>query len=130
VNAWNASENLRGTSRYLKALMDHFAGRPNAVSLAIAGYNAGPKAVERFNGIPPYTETRNYVVRVLRVWKELNSRVGRAFRGPAEALAAAPTPDERQWVSNVDHIVPAAIPAVEIVPPPAIVPAVTSDPAK
>jgi len=130
VNAWNASENLRGTSRYLKSLMDHFAGRPNAVSLAIAGYNAGPKAVERYNGIPPYSETRNYVVRVLRVWKELNSRVGRAFRGPVEAVAAAPTPEERQWVSKVDQIVPAAIPAAEPLPNPAIVPAVTSDPAK
>jgi len=127
VNAWNASENLRGTSRYLKSLMDHFAGRPNAVSLAIAGYNAGPKAVERYNGIPPYSETRNYVVRVLRVWKELNSRVGRAFSRPAEALAVARTPDERQWVSKVDQIVPAA----EIVPSPALAPAVTtSDPAK
>jgi soluble lytic murein transglycosylase-like protein len=130
VNAWNASENLRGTSRYLKALMDHFAGRPNAVSLAIAGYNAGPKAVERYNGIPPYSETRNYVVRVLRVWKELNSRIGRALRAPAEAVAAAPTPEERQWVSKVDQIVPAAVPAVETAPNPALVPAVTSDPAK
>jgi soluble lytic murein transglycosylase-like protein len=130
VNAWNASENLRGTSRYLKSLMDHFAGRPNAVSLAIAGYNAGPKAVERYNGIPPYSETRNYVVRVLRVWKELNSRIGRALRAPAEAVAAAPTPEERQWVSKVDQIVPAAVPAVETAPNPALVPAVTSDPAK
>jgi hypothetical protein len=110
--------------------MDHFAGRPNAVSLAIAGYNAGPKAVERYNGIPPYTETRNYVVRVLRVWKELNSRVGRAFQNAPVAVAAAPAPDERQWVSKVDHIVPATLPAADTVPTPALVPAVTSDPAK
>ncbi len=131
VNAWNPSENLRGTSRYLKSLMDHFAGRPNAVSLAIAGYNAGPKAVERYNGIPPYSETRNYVVRVLRVWKELNSRVGRAFSRPPEAIAVTRPPDERQWVSSVDHIVPAAAPAAEIVPTPALDPSVTtSDPAK
>lgn len=131
VNAWNASENLRGTSRYLKSLMDHFAGRPNAVSLAIAGYNAGPKAVERYNGIPPYSETRNYVVRVLRVWKELNSRVGRAFSRPAEALAVAPTPEERQWVSKVDHIVPVDAPAADALSNPALVPVLTtSDPSK
>src|SRR5260370_14682255 len=98
-NAWKPSENLRGTSRYLKSLMDHFAGRPNAVSLAIAGYNAGPRAVERYNGIPPYSETRNYVVRVLRVWKELNSRVGRAFSRPPEAIAVTRSPDEPQCVS-------------------------------
>jgi len=72
VNAWNAAENLRGTSRYLKSLVDRFAGKPNAVKLVIAGYNAGPRAVERYHGVPPYTETQNYVVRVLRVWKQLN----------------------------------------------------------
>jgi hypothetical protein len=131
VNAWNASENLRGTSRYLKSLMDHFAGRPNAVSLAIAGYNAGPKAVERYKGIPPYTETRNYVVHVLRVWKELNSRIGRAFNHPAEALAAAPTPEERQWLSKVDRIIIDAAPAADALPIPVLVPAATTtDPAK
>jgi len=52
VNAWSASDNLRGTSRYLKPLIDHFAGRPNAMKPAIAGYNAGPKAGERLHGVP------------------------------------------------------------------------------
>jgi soluble lytic murein transglycosylase-like protein len=116
VNAWNAAENLRGTSSYLKALMDHFAGRKNAVSLAIAGYNAGPKAVERYHGIPPYSETRNYVVRVLRVWKELDGRIGRTLARAPEALAAARTPEERQWVTNVDTIVPVAVPPAAAVP--------------
>jgi len=107
VNAWNAAENLRGTSAYLKTLVDHFAGRPNSISLAIAGYNAGPKAVERYHGIPPFTETQNYVVRVLRVWKELNGRVGRAFARPAVAVAAR-APDEKQWVTNTEAVVPAS----------------------
>jgi hypothetical protein len=107
VNAWNAAENLRGTSAYLKTLVDHFAGRPNSISLAIAGYNAGPMAVERYHGIPPFTETKNYVVRVLRVWKELNGRVGRAFaRRPAVAVAAR-APDEKQWVTNAPAVAPA-----------------------
>jgi hypothetical protein len=118
VNAWSASENLRGTSRYLKSLMNRFAGKPNAVKLAIAGYNAGPKAVERYHGVPPYTETRNYVVRVLRVWKQLNSRVGKAF-APATrpnatlAVSARPLPDERQWLTSVNEILPATAAAVE-----------------
>jgi hypothetical protein len=121
VNAWNPAENLRGTSSYLKTLMDHFAGKPNSTKLAIAGYNAGPKAVERYHGVPPYTETRNYVVRVLHVWKQLDARVGRAF-APAAIIAVRPRPlpDERQWLSNVNEVLPATAAAVESVPNPAL----------
>jgi Transglycosylase SLT domain len=114
VNAWSPSDNLRGTSKYLASLMSHFAGKPNAVKLAIAGYNAGPKAVERYHGVPPYTETRNYVTRVLHVWKQLNARVGRALApAPAEALAqrSNATSDVRQWLSDAKTILPAAAPA-------------------
>jgi soluble lytic murein transglycosylase-like protein len=123
VNAWSASDNLRGTSKYLKSLMDHFAGKPNAVSLAIAGYNAGPKAVERYHGVPPYGETQHYVVKVLRVWKTLNARVGKAFAPAATIVAAAPAaklPDERQWLSNVNEILPATAAAVESISNPAL----------
>jgi soluble lytic murein transglycosylase-like protein len=105
VNAWNASENLRGTARYLSTLMNHFANRKNGVALAIAGYNAGPRAVERFGGIPPYAETQQYVIRVLGVWKELNSRVGRPSP-PVRVVAVVRPPDERQWVSHVDAVLP------------------------
>jgi hypothetical protein len=123
VNAWNAADNLRGTSAYLKTLMDHFAGKPNAMKLAIAGYNAGPKAVERFGGVPPYAETQHYVVKVLRVWKQLNGRVGRAF-APAPATiavgAAASLPDEKQWLTNVNSVLPATAAAVETVPNPVL----------
>ncbi len=126
VNAWNAADNLRGTSAYLKTLMDHFAGKPNAMKLAIAGYNAGPKAVERFNGVPPYAETRNYVVKVLRVWKSLNGRVGHAFANDAATVtvaagAVAPLPDEQQWLTNVDEVLPATAAAIESVSNPALV---------
>ncbi|MEA2663597.1 MAG: hypothetical protein QOI11_541 [Candidatus Eremiobacteraeota bacterium] len=116
-NSWNASDNLRGTSRYLQTLMNQFAGKPNAVKLAIAGYNAGPKAVERFHGIPPYAETRNYVVRVLHVWNQLNARVGGTFASAPDAVRVAertpPTPEERQWLSDANQVLPDA-PAVEI----------------
>jgi soluble lytic murein transglycosylase-like protein len=104
VNAWNPSENLRGTSRYLSALVNRFAGRKNGIALAIAGYNAGPKAVERFGGIPPYAETQHYVVRVLDVWKELKTRVGRA--APPERAHVVRPPDEVQWVTSVDAVLP------------------------
>ncbi len=109
ANSWNAADNLRGTSRYLAGLMNHFAGKPNAVKLAIAGYNAGPKAVERYHGIPPYAETQHYVVKVLRVWNQLNARLGRAFAvEPLDVRVAdrAPTPEERQWLSDIDQVLP------------------------
>jgi len=120
VNPRIPSENLRGTSTYLAALMNQFAGRPNAVKLAIAGYNAGPKAILRFNGIPPYAETQHYVVRVLRVWKQLDARVGRAFApAPAETFVAEQTPDMHEWLSDVDAVLP---PAAAHVSPPAAAP--------
>lgn len=124
VNPRNPSENLRGTSTYLKSLMDHFAGKPNAVKLAIAGYNAGPKAVERYHGVPPYSETRNYVVRVLHVWKTLNARVGKALAPSPDvtiAVRAPKLPDEQQWLSSdTTDILPATAAAVESVPNPAL----------
>ena len=125
VNAWNPADNLRGTSSYLKTLMNRFAGKPNATTLAIAGYNAGPRAVERFGGVPPYAETQRYVVKVLRVWKQLNGRVGRAFATSAPATIAvagapAPLPDERQWLTNVNEVLPATAAAVETVPNPVL----------
>jgi hypothetical protein len=132
VNAWSAADNLRGTSKYLKSLMDHFAGRPNAMRLAIAGYNAGPRAVERFGGVPPYGETQHYVVKVLRVWKQLNARVGRAF-APAEttvvagAAPAAMLPDEQQWLGSANEILPATAAAVESVPNPVLTAGTSTD---
>jgi hypothetical protein len=126
VNAWNAADNLRGTSNYLKTLMDHFAGKPDATRRAIAGYNAGPKAVERFNGVPPYAETQHYVVKVLRVWKQLNGRIGRAFAPAPVTVAAGQSamralPDETQWLTNVNEVLPATAAAVETVPNPALI---------
>ncbi|MDQ6942439.1 MAG: lytic transglycosylase domain-containing protein [Candidatus Eremiobacteraeota bacterium] len=126
VNAWNAAENLRGTSAYLKTLMDRFAGKPDAMKLAIAGYNAGPMAVERFGGVPPYAETQHYVVKVLRVWKQLNGRVGRAFAtAPATLVvgagAIARLPDEQQWLTDANTVLPATAAAVETVPNPVLV---------
>lgn len=60
-NAWDVRQNLRGGARYLKAQLDEFGHW----HLALSAYNAGPGAVRRHRGIPPYRETRNYVRTIL-----------------------------------------------------------------
>ena len=59
---YNPQSNIEGGIKYLKTLLDRFPER-----LAIAAYNAGEAAVERFRGVPPYAETRDYVTRVLQI---------------------------------------------------------------
>ena len=63
---FDPKDNIMGGARYLKAMMDRFGGRLN---LALAAYNAGPSAVERYRDIPPYTETRSYVEKVLKYFR-------------------------------------------------------------
>ena len=62
TNAYDAEQNIQGGTKYLKGLMDRFG---NDKSLALAAYNAGPNAVKKYGGIPPYAETQNYVKKVL-----------------------------------------------------------------
>jgi soluble lytic murein transglycosylase len=64
---YDPDENLRGGTAYLRQLIDLFGGN---LQLALAGYNAGPEAVDRYGGIPPYEETRSYVERVLRLYRD------------------------------------------------------------
>jgi transglycosylase-like protein with SLT domain len=62
TDPWDAEQNLSGGTAYLRQLLDQFDGR---VELALAGYNAGPGAVARYGGVPPYAETREYVRRIV-----------------------------------------------------------------
>lgn len=61
VDPWNPAQNLEGGARYLKAMLERFGN----LKLALAAYNAGAGAVEKYNGIPPYAETQHYVSLIL-----------------------------------------------------------------
>lgn len=63
-NAYNPNENIRGGVAYLRALLDRYQDE----TLALAAYNAGPTAVEKFgNNVPPYRETQQYVDKVQNI---------------------------------------------------------------
>lgn len=69
TNSFEPGENVRGGSTYLDALLTRYHEN---LAFALAAYNAGPAAVDRYHGIPPYRETRIYVARVIH---EFNRRV-------------------------------------------------------
>jgi hypothetical protein len=64
-------QNLAGGAKYLRQLMDRFDGD---VTKVVAGYNAGPNAVAKYGGVPPYAETQAYVARVSEYAAELGFR--------------------------------------------------------
>lgn len=72
---FNPRENIDVGSRYLSYLLGLYDGD---LDLALAAYNAGPAAVARWGGIPPYRETRQYVKRVKAEYEKLKGRVNRA----------------------------------------------------
>lgn len=73
TNAYDPEQNIQGGTKYLKGLMDRF---DNNKSLALAAYNAGPNAVKKYGGIPPYQETQNYVKSVLARYDKIKQTEG------------------------------------------------------
>jgi soluble lytic murein transglycosylase-like protein len=74
VEPRNPRENAEGGAKYLRDLLAKYENEPDQVVLALAAYNAGPGAVDRFHGVPPYRETREYILRVLREWSASRAR--------------------------------------------------------
>ncbi|MFN8011341.1 MAG: transglycosylase SLT domain-containing protein [Holophagaceae bacterium] len=67
TDPFDPRQNIMGGTKYLKWLMDYFSGDATKV---IAAYNAGERAVDKYNGIPPYRETRGYVPKVMELWQK------------------------------------------------------------
>lgn len=69
-NAYDPVQNVWGGTRYIRGLLDRFGGN---LPLAIAAYNAGPGAVEKYGGVPPYAQTQHYVQNVLATYRRYKS---------------------------------------------------------
>jgi soluble lytic murein transglycosylase-like protein len=67
-DSFNPSQNVAGGTKYLKNLVEKY----HSVPLGLAAYNAGPGAVDKYGGIPPYKETQNYVKKVLQYQQQFN----------------------------------------------------------
>jgi hypothetical protein len=79
ADTFDARQNIFAGTQYLRQMLDQFGGD---VDLALAAYNAGPNAVLRYGGIPPYRETRGYVQKV-------QAQLGESYSAPAAGASAA-----------------------------------------
>lgn len=70
-NTFDATNNIRGGVLYFSRMLLRFNDN---IELALAAYNAGPHAVEKYGGIPPYSETQNYVKKVLKQYSKYSTK--------------------------------------------------------
>jgi soluble lytic murein transglycosylase-like protein len=86
-NPLDPAQAIDGGAHYLKQQLDRFGGDPRK---ALAAYNAGPGAVQRYGGVPPYAETQNYVRQVMAYADEYRSQGGSSQVQPAALAAGSP----------------------------------------
>ena len=83
IDSFSPEANINGGSAYLDSLLTRYHEN---ITLALAAYNAGPAAVDRYHGMPPYRETQMYVARVIRMWNSLVA--AQAVPGASTGLAS------------------------------------------
>lgn len=94
VNPYYINQNIKGGIRYLKGLKKQFGSS----ELALAAYNAGPGAVRRYGGIPPYSETRHYVHNIMGYYREYKHNPDPIIIQTREELAQAKLKDNEPTV--------------------------------
>ena len=87
TNSFDPTQNIAGGATYLSWLLNEFQGDP---LLALAGYNAGEGAVRKKNGVPPYAETRDYVVKVMDAVAAVKAVCPEVDLGPRAQCSGAP----------------------------------------
>lgn len=89
TNSFDPAQNIMGGAKYLRQMLDCFDGD---ISKAVAAYNAGPNAVKKYGGVPPYQETQNYVTKVL-------GYAGGGVSVPVQTVSADPA-ENRETASD------------------------------
>ena len=99
-DSFDTRENIEGGVRHLRVLMDRYR---NDLPLVLAAYNAGDTAVLAYRGVPPYRETRQYVIRVLRRY---DREAARAAAIRIYGAGSTPTRPERPVSADPADVVP------------------------